>query len=205
MQSLDAFNRRVAETLFKGSLPDWQREPLARLVEAGRARDRSLQEVAYVLATSYHETGRFRHMEEIGRGEGRDYGESLLVARGKRESYHGRGFVQLTWLANYARMSVLLGVDLVTEPDKAKEAATAAEIVWEGMIRGLFTGKSLADYIRPGAVDYVEARRIVNGTDQAEEIAAYASEFEAALALITEEPDAAPACPRIDCPLKGAA
>ena len=46
---------------------------------------------------------------------------------------------------------------------------------------GDFTGKDLADYIDEDNCDYVEARRIVNGTDRAEQIAGYAEKFEAAL------------------------
>lgn len=204
MQDRSAFYARVTERLFKGSLPGWQREPLDRLIDVGAERGRSLEEVAYVLATAHHETGRFKYMEEIGRGEGRDYGESVLVARGRRETYHGRGFVQVTWLANYAKMGMLIGVDLVNEPEKAKEPATAAAVIWEGMIRGLFTGKSLADYIRPGDVDFVEARRIVNGTDQASTIAAYAEEYAAALGLIGEGAAEPETCPRSDCPMRPA-
>jgi hypothetical protein len=45
----------------------------------------------------------------------------------------------------------------------------------------MFTGKNLADYIRPGSIDYRNARRIVNGTDKANRIAGYAKKFEEAL------------------------
>jgi len=31
---------------------------------------------------------------------------------------------------------------------------------------GIFTGKKLSDYISSAGVDYVEARRIINGSDQ---------------------------------------
>lgn len=48
----------------------------------------------------------------------------------------------------------------------------------DGMEAGRFTGKKLSDYL-PG--DYVNARRIINGTDKAEQIAGYARQFEAAL------------------------
>jgi len=201
------FHAAVAASLFRGSLPDWQREPLDRIIDEGEARGRRLTECAYVLATAYHETGRFRHMEEIGQGEGRAYGEDLaLMGTGsritKRARYHGRGFVQLTWLANYARMTLLTGVDLVNAPERAAEPEIAAKVLWQGMIRGTFTGRSLADHFDDARADYVEARRIVNGTDRAEEIAAYAREFEAALRLIGEAPATASACPlgRGDCP-----
>jgi hypothetical protein len=46
---------------------------------------------------------------------------------------------------------------------------------------GDFTGMKLSDYITPESVDYVNARRIVNGTDRAEQIAGYAEKYEEAL------------------------
>ena len=39
-------------------------------------------QLAYVLATAFWESGRFKHREEIGKGASRDYGESLLLIRG---------------------------------------------------------------------------------------------------------------------------
>lgn len=42
----------------------------------------------------------------------------------------------------------------------------------------LFTGVGLPRYIRGSRCDYVNARRIVNGTDRASLIAGYAKEFE---------------------------
>lgn len=177
--------------LYKGTLPDWQSLPLKTLIEEGFRRDQSFERIAYVLATAHHETARFKYMEEIGRGEGRDYGESCLVIRGQREVYYGRGFVQLTWLANYARMSNLLSVefnqsiDLVNSPHLARTPAYASPIIWEGMIRGTFTGKNLADYINDDGADYRNARRIVNGTDKAKLIAGYARKFEVALRRAT--------------------
>ncbi len=199
----DAFYRKVAADLFKGSLPSWQKEPLDRLIDEGLARERTQEETAYVLATAYHETDRFRAMEEYGEGEGRDYGEPVLLIRGKFAKYHGRGFVQLTWLRNYAVMSGYIGVDLVNEPDRAKEPTIAAKIIWEGMIRGYFTGKGLADYINSTEVDYVSARRIVNGTDKAELIARYAEAFYDALGLV-DGPAAPVGCDRAGCPLRAA-
>ncbi len=202
--SRDAFYEKVAAELYRGSLPSWQKEPLDRLIDEGLARERTMEETAYVLATAHHETARFKYMEEIGEGAGRDYGEPLLIIRGKWVKYHGRGFVQLTWLRNYALMSWYLGIDLVNEPDKAKDPAIAAKIIWEGMIRGHFTGTNLADYINGEAVDYVSARRIVNGTDKADLIAGYAKTFESALGLIGAS-EGVSRCDRPGCPLEEAA
>jgi hypothetical protein len=60
-------------------------------------------------------------------------------------------------------------------------ASTSALITVGGMRDGDFTGMKLSDYIKPGSVDYVNARRIVNGTDRAEQIAGYAEKYEEAL------------------------
>lgn len=56
-----------------------------------------------------------------------------------------------------------------------------------GCTEGWFTGKKLADYS-----DYVNMRRVVNGTDRAEMIAGYAETFEAAL-LMSVDVAASPA------------
>jgi putative chitinase len=202
MLDMTGFYESVRGPLYKGSLPEWQAEPLRLIVAEGYKRERNRAETAYVLATAHHETGRFKHMEEIGRGEGRDYGEDVLLIRGERRRYHGRGFVQLTWLQNYARMSLLLGVNLVESPEQASKPDVAAAILWEGMIRGLFTGKSLADYRQGDSLDFVQARRIVNGTDRADLIASYATVFHDALGGVVEA-DEPTGCPRPDCPMKG--
>jgi predicted chitinase len=96
--------------------------------------------------------------------------------------YRGRGYVQITGRANYAKAGVALGLDLVRNPDLALQPTVAAQILVRGCSEGWFTGKKLADYL-PG--DYVEARRVVNGKDRADLIAGYARNYEAALAAST--------------------
>lgn len=105
--------------------------------------------------------------------------------------YRGRGLVQLTWKNNYATMTKALcaagfDVDLVANPDLAMRPDIAAFIMFEGMIRGLFTGKKLADYFSKSTSDWINARRIINGTDRAAEIASIAKEFYADLVLASE-------------------
>jgi len=51
------------------------------------------------------------------------------------------------------------------------------------MMRGLFTGKKLNDYFNANTCDWLNARRIINGTDHAELIAGYAQKFYNALIL----------------------
>jgi predicted chitinase len=53
----------------------------------------------------------------------------------------------------------------------------AARVLFDGMIRGLFTGKKLADYDVPGGFDFVGARRIINGQAQAGKYAADAQKW----------------------------
>lgn len=126
---------------------------------------------AYVLATAWHETAHtMQPVAEYGRGKGRPYG-AVDAATGQR--FYGRGFVQLTWEDNYAKMGAALGLDLLHHPDLAMEPGHAAEIMCLGMEKGMFTGKSLGDYFDADTDDPINARRIVNGTDKAKLIAGY--------------------------------
>ena len=101
--------------------------------------------------------------------------------------FHGRGFVQLTGRANYQRAGKFLKVDLVGNPDRAKEPALAYEIAMEGMNKGWFTGAKLARYFKPGALpDYERARAIINGQDKAQTIADMARRFDELLAASLE-------------------
>lgn len=137
-----------------------------------------VQWVAYGLATSYWETAKtFQPIEEIGKGRGRKYG--VPGPHGGQIAY-GRGHVQLTWPDNYQKADDELGLGgaLVKDYRKALDPKIAADILVRGMEEGWFTGKSLKSY-EPG--DYVNDRRIINGTDKAHQIAGYARQFETAL------------------------
>jgi putative chitinase len=50
-----------------------------------------------------------------------------------------------------------------------------------GMNRGMFTGKKLSDYFSGTTEDWVNARRIINGTDRAALIAGYGRIFYSAI------------------------
>lgn len=94
------------------------------------------------------------------------------------KAWFGRGYVQLTHKENYARAGKVLGIDLVANPNLAMLPEIAAQILVRGCVEGWFTGRKLSDYL-PG--DYLNARRVVNGTDRAADIARIARDFEAAL------------------------
>jgi len=130
---------------------------------------------AYVLATTEWETaGTFRPLEEYGKGRGRPYG---IPDRKTGKAYYGRGFVQLTWKSNYAKYGLILGIDLVNKPELACDPNVALFVLCHGMAKGLFTGLSLPRYVNAQKTDFINARRVVNGTDKAGQIANLARKY----------------------------
>ena len=167
--------------LFGTSLSQGQVNGLETILTEAEKRKTPLKWLAYMLATVYHECGgTMQPIRERGgpkyfaRYEGRkDLGN---VVKGDGVKFHGRGFVQITGRRNYTDWARRTGVDLVKEPDKALDLSIATRILFEGMEKGTFTGKSLSSY-----TDYLPMRRIINGTDKASLIAGYAEAFEKAL------------------------
>lgn len=152
---------------------------------------------AYALATAYHETAHtMQPVKEFG-GEdyfrrrydisGRNPGLAMRLGNsqiGDGAKYAGRGYVQLTGRANYRRAQDELCQNLVDLPNLAMGDA-AAGIMVRGMSEGWFTGRSLKTYLPSKSPatrgQFIEARRIINGTDRAQDIAGHALEFQEAL------------------------
>ena len=86
--------------------------------------------------------------------------------------FRGRGLVQLTGETNYESFGIQ------DNPEKALEPDMAVHIMFEGMNKGIFTGRKLSMYLNIDKKDYYNARRIINGTDRAALIATYAEIFE---------------------------
>jgi putative chitinase len=117
------------------------------------------------LAQLAHESGEFRWMEEIWgptTAQRRYEPVSDLAKRlgnsqpGDGKRYKGRGPIQLTGRANYQRFGQLLGIDLVSKPERAAEPEVAfrvAALYWAN--RGL---NELAD-----RQDFREITRRING------------------------------------------
>lgn len=121
--------------------------------------------LAYMLATAWGECA-WKPIAEIGKGKGKKYGVPV-----KGHVYYGRGLVQLTHHYNYVIMAKRLNLPLDVNPDLALNVPVAVQILFEGMVNGLFaqdkTGPhSLLRYFNERADDPRGARRIINGTDK---------------------------------------
>lgn len=138
-----------------------------------------IRQAAYMLATVKHECAEtWQPIAEYDRGIGKKYG---LPDKRTGKVYYGRGYVQLTWADNYQAMGQALGVQLMETPELAMDPEIAYDIMSRGMCKGSFTGVKLSTYITDEKCDYVNARRIINGTDCAEKIAGYAATIESML------------------------
>jgi putative chitinase len=193
----DFFFQRIRQTLFTGTLQPRQIKGLTLLLdrwEQEYGRDGDRRQLAYILATALHETA--ATMQPIRERGGKAYfrrsydvtGSQPARARangntepGDGARYAGRGYVQLTWKNNYRRVGELIGIDLLGNPDRAMEPDIAATILIHGMEQGWFTGRKLADYFNGPRAEWMQARRIVNGLDQAGLIAGYGRRFFAAM------------------------
>lgn len=187
-----AFFNAVRGPLFKGKLSQSQVEGMEYLLSAWAGQPLNYQ--SYGLATPYLETDRtmqpirergspayLKKLYDVQGSNPKRARENGNTSPGDGAKYCGRGYVQLTWKNNYERAGKAIGVDLVNNPDLAMKPEYAARIMVEGMLEGWFTGKKLSDYLGGDRKDYVNARRIINGTDRASEIAEYARQFETAL------------------------
>jgi putative chitinase len=155
---------------------DWHDTQNPEIPDKYHLDDRSF---AYVLATTFHETA--ATMQPI-----KEYGSASYLKSKPYYPYYGRGYVQLTWKDNYAVQDEKLGLGgkLVAEPDLALDADIALKVLLGGMCDGDFTGKKLGDYFTYNLTDWVDARRIVNGTDRAQDIANYAILFSDAITYV---------------------
>jgi len=198
-QSLDATSKENLQILIQGILDYYGK------YENGKC---SVPYIAYMLGTArletkkYHkDVKKFIYFEPTTEGGSTSYFnkyDPVLADTEKRRqrakdngntqqgdgyTYRGRGYVQVTWKNNYQAVGERIGVDLAQEPDRMLEPEIAAWATVYGMEKGLFTGKKLSNYISDTAQDYVNARRIINGLDQAETIADFATRFKSILEI----------------------
>lgn len=210
--------RQRASGIFGTSLSQPQVQGVEAILDEAERRGTPLRHLAYILATAYHETGaQMQPVKETVYASSKDRNppDETVIRRldaawkaGKLgqvstpywrkdsdgKAWFGRGLVQITHKANYQKLGMLIGMNLVYDPSKALELPTAVKILFVGMELGSFTGKSLADYL-DGRIDYEGARRIINGTDKAKTVAGYANAFKRALVAAGYEPKPKPALP----------
>lgn len=146
----------------------------------------SKSQLAYILATAYHETAHtmlpvretLATSDEQARRRLRNRWYAQ-VDKVTGRSYYGRGFVQLTHKSNYKRAGEKIGVpELVIRPDLALNPEIAARILVRGMLEGWFTGRPLGRYVNATDKDYFRARQVVNGLDVAAKIGTYAEQID---------------------------
>lgn len=207
------FFDEVRENLFSGVLKPRQVEGMEAILDEWDASHATNDDrwLAYMLATAYHETGRAMgpveenlnysaarlravfparfnvaqaaayagHPERIAN---RAYASKLgngIEASGDGWKYRGRGLVQITGKSNYAKFGI------AGAPDDAMNDERTVQILFEGMIKGLFTGKKLSDFFSPTKEDWKNAREIILPGNLEAEIAKYGQAFYRAISYTT--------------------
>ncbi|MGV1823243.1 hypothetical protein [Agrobacterium vitis] len=203
------FFAAVRISLFSGKLSDPQVKGMDAILDEWVAQGLTdIRWLAYMFATAFHETG--QAMQPVSenlkysalglqktfpkyfsardaqayagqpeRIANRAYANRLGngdEASGDGWRYRGRGLVQITGRGNYETF----GLD--SNPDRALVDQVAVKIMFTGMTGGLFTGDRLTDHFTLKGSDWVNARKIINRLDRAQDIAGYAKAFNSALA-----------------------
>ena len=107
MYDRDIFFGEVRDALFSGAMSQEQVDGKSVILavweyQAGGTPMEDQRWLAYMLATTFHETAEKMWPIENGDGAGKSYGQPDPDTG---ETYYGRGYVQLTWRENYAKAS----------------------------------------------------------------------------------------------------
>lgn len=181
---------RESRILGSSTLKPDQVSGLEAVLGAALAAGWPLAFTAYALATAGHETA--YTMQPVR--EAFWLSENWRRTHLRYHPFYGRGYVQLTWKANYERADRELELNgrLNDNLDLAMDPGIAAKIMVKGMQEGWFCGDkagkrhTLARHVptdgaAASAAQFTSARRIINGTDKAGKIAGEAIKFQTAL------------------------
>ena len=144
--------------IFGGHLYSWQVNGMSDIVKYGDQHGYPVEHVAYALATTKKETANWMQpLREGGGRKGPAYTDeqakravASLYKRGiistnyalpagpYKQSYYGRGLIQLTWYDNYRKFTRKLGVPLDEKPDLALDTDIALQIMFIGLKDGMF-------------------------------------------------------------------
>lgn len=170
----------------------WNRQELNRIFDFMDASELVLRtdEMAYILATIRHECGQLllptREETDVNKApwlKGKHLPYMIGIdSTGQNHPrtgylYFGRGYVQLTWFSLYKYFGERLQLDLIGNPDLLLVPRISWDVLEIGMYEGKFTGKKMSNYFHDGISNFIEARKIINGTDQAKTIETYALQF----------------------------
>jgi len=171
------FFDNVRDSLFGGGLSQDQVDGCNTLLDYAEHHGIDDRHLAYVLATTAHETA--WTMQPI-----REQGSESYLKSKPYYPWIGRGYVQLTWEENYKKADQKLGLNgqLIEDPDLALDPEIAKQVIFIGMDEGWFTGQCLGDHIEcedplTDETDWYNARTIVNAHDKADQIKGYAIKF----------------------------
>ena len=174
-----------------GSLSQEAVDNINLIVETCEKYNLTYPQTAYLLATTYHETGGtmkpikeyggWKYLSKYDTGRLAKALGNTPQADGDGQKYAGKGYAMITGYYNYKFAGEQLGIDLINNPDLALQPKYAAEILVKGSKEGWFTSKKLSDHINDKSKNYYQARRVINSLDKAQLIASYAVVFEKAL------------------------
>lgn len=154
----------LIKPLFNGNISDKQMQGINAIIE--EAKDMPATQLAYVLATIYHETA--KTMQPV-----KEFGSEAYLKSKPYYPFYGRDLCQTTWQKNYEKVKQFSSIDVVSNPELIGQMPLAAKVAVQFMIHGWYTGRSLAFYFNDNVCDPYNARRIINGTDKAQIITGY--------------------------------
>lgn len=132
------------------------------------------KQIAYIIATAVGESEvepMIERRARVGTPEREEQDKYWMTG------FYGRGYVQLRYDYNYKKFGKALNLNLVGNPDMALDPDFACKILVKGMVDGLWTGKKLSTFINSSVVDFYNARKVINGTYQADKFQRIANQF----------------------------